>query len=459
MNQNINPITGRPIKIVWFGDMVVLSGFGRIGNEISKRLKQRGYDVQGIGISYSGWPHEYPFWIWPLAGQDLWSGLTNIVNQTQPDLLISCQDFPYHKTIWDACRIDFSKVKWIWITPIDGTPIMSQWVDLCKWADGNMTISKFGVEAFKQAGQRVSLCHPGVDVNEFYPADKAERDALRAKVGYAPDDFIVGVVAMNQGRKAIPPMVQAFFEFAKDKPNAKLYLDMDKVSPAGWDIPELLLQLGVPKEQHSRVRFKDDLFTASPDMLPLRNRYVLLDAHMVISHREGFGLPLLESMACKIPTIAMDWCSGTEIVGDGRGYLVPRIDYMENGTWGGARDAFPDLKALQNALELIYCYPDVAAGVAATGYEWARRQTWDVATDAVEAEIHRAFVQQRSQSHEPSRTADTASAYSDTRAPAFDERDHSKLQQPAGTREVPQEPVQNELAVRPAEPIGDSSSG
>ena len=48
MNQNINPITGKPIKIVWFGDLVVLTGFGRIGNEITKRLKQRGYDFFGI---------------------------------------------------------------------------------------------------------------------------------------------------------------------------------------------------------------------------------------------------------------------------------------------------------------------------------------------------------------------------------------------------------------------------
>jgi glycosyltransferase involved in cell wall biosynthesis len=459
MNLNINPTTGKPIKILWFGDMVVLSGFGRIGNEITKRLKQRGYEVQGAGISYSGWPHEFPFWVWPLANQDLWNGLVTIVSAQQPDVLISCQDFPYHRTIWEACRIDFSKVKWMWITPIDGTPIDSHWVDLCKWADAKMTISRFGVEAFRQAGHKVSLLHPGIDVNEFYPADEAERAALRVKAGYKADDFIVGVVAMNQGRKAIPPMIQAFFEFAKDKPNAKLYLDMDKTSSAGWDIAELLSQMGIPEPERVRVRYREDVFAASPEMLPLRNRYVLLDAHMVISHREGFGLPLLESMGCKVPTIALDWCSGTEIVGEGRGYLVKRNEYMEYGTWGGARDAFPDMKSLQNALESIYCYPDAAAGIAAAGYEWARRQTWDAAADAVEAEIHKAFTHERKESHEPSRTADTASAYSDNRAPANDERYHPVIQQSAAVNQVPEVVVPNELAVRPAEPPGDTGTG
>jgi glycosyltransferase involved in cell wall biosynthesis len=415
--------------------------------------------VQGAGIQYSGWPHDFTFHVWPLANQDLWNGLTAIVNSTQPDMLIVTQDFPYAKTVWDACRIDFSKVKWAFITPIDGTPIDSRWLDLCQWADGAMTISRFGVEAFRQGGYKAGLCHPGIDPNEFYPADKAERDALRGKVGYTPDDFIVGVMAMNQGRKAIPPMIQAFFEFAKDKPNVRLYLDMDKASPAGWDIPELLKQMGVPAEQHGRVKYREDMFKASPEMLPLRNRYALLDAHMVISHREGFGLPLLESMACQVPTIALDWCSGTEICGDGRGYLVKRLDYMEYCTWGGARDAFPDLKSLQNALETIYAYPEAAAGIAATGYEWAHRQTWDAATDAVEAMIHNAFAHERKQSHEPVRDATNATAYSDNRAPAFDERGHSIVQQSARAGEVPQVTVPDGVELRQGSTPGDSGTG
>ncbi|HEY4724218.1 MAG TPA: glycosyltransferase family 4 protein [Anaerolineae bacterium] len=403
--KHINNQTGKPYRILWFGDMVILSGFGRIGNEVLRRLKGRGYEVQAAGIGYSGWPHDLPFHVWPLANTDLWNPITSIVAQTQPDILISCQDFPYHTMLYNGCRIDFSRLKWLWITPIDGTPVHPDWLRAADYADAGMVISRFGVEAMRQAGKHVDLCHPGANAGEFYPAAQDERARLREVAGFAPDDFIVGVVCMNQGRKAIPPMLEAFHEFARDKPNTQLILDMDKASPAGWDLPNLLVQLGWTDEQKKRIRYREDLFKA-PDMLPLRNRYVLMDAHMVISHREGFGLPLLESMACRIPTITLDYCSGTEIIGENRGWLIPRLDYMQHGTWGGARDAFPDVPALIAALEDIYRNPIEAAARAERGYQWAQAQTWDVTTDQIEAVIQR--IVKEIKSHAEPRHANTS---------------------------------------------------
>src|SRR3990167_597554 len=324
--KNINPITGQPWKILLFGDLVALTGFGRIGNEVGRRLKQRGYDVQAAGIGYTGWPlkaSEFPYHVWPVVA-DLWGALAGIVQQNQAGLLLSYQDFPYHKTIWEACKIDFSRIRWVFITPIDGTPIHPDWVKLCQFPDGVMHISRFGIEAMRQAGHKSALCHPGVDNGEFYPAEAEEKLALRKAAGYAGGEFIVCVVCMNQGRKAIPSMIEAFHEFAKDKPEARLLLDMDQAAPAGWDIPAMLKQMGWTDEEQKRVKYRPDLFRDADGkqndaMLPLRNRYALMDAHMVISHREGFGLPLLESMACRVPTLALDWCSGPEIVGEGRG--------------------------------------------------------------------------------------------------------------------------------------------
>ena len=399
----------RPYKVLWFGDLVAPSGFGRIGIEVGKRLSQRGYQVQGAAINYTGWPHSLPLqWVWPLGERDIFGGLVNVVNQFQPDLIISCQDFPYHQTIWNACKIDFSRVKWVWITPIDGVPVHPDWLQLVDFADGCMVISRFGVEAVRQAGKRVNLCHPGVDTTEFYPAETEEKNKFRAMMGYSPEDFIIGSMCMNQGRKAISKMVEGFFDFAVDKSNARLYLDMDKVSPAGWDIPALLKQMKLSEDDQKRVKYREDAFKASeevmkatPDLpptmtlLPLRNRYVMLDLHIVLSHREGFGLPLLESQACHIPAMALDWCSGTEICGDGKGYLIPKIDYMEYGTWGGAKDAFPNMTQVGTALGRAYYDSIDRAAISQRGYEWAITNTWDKATDAVEEVIQIALNRSR----------------------------------------------------------------
>ena len=446
MSQNINKATGQPWRILWFGDLVAPSGFGRIGNEVGKRLVRRGYQLQGAAINYTGWPHDLGFHVWPLQ-PDIWGGLVNVVNQVKPDILIGCQDFPYHHMIWHGCRLDFSRLRWVWITPIDGTPVHPDWAVLTNWADGAMVISRFGVEAMRQAGYRVNLCHPGVDTTEFYPAEPDERAALRQAAGYEANDYIVGVVCMNQGRKAISKMVEAFYEFACDKPEARLLLDMDRASPAGWDVPGLLKQLGWTEAEQARVKFREDLF-AGPNgqpnepLLPLRNRYALMDAHMVISHREGFGLPLVESMACRLPTLALDWCSGTEIVGEGRGMLVRRLEYMEHGCWGGARDAFPDMPDLIAKLTALYDDRALAAHLAAAGYEWAKRQTWDVTTDQVETTIQAALTRPRAErSHEPTFSPAPTAGLSDTAGPArgADERPptepirhHPKLQSAAG---------------------------
>ena len=464
MKRSLNSKTGQPWRVLWFGDLVTPSGFGRIGNAVMLRLARRGYIVEGASISYTGWPldrNEFPYHVWPLGGQDLFGGLVVIANQFKPDLIISCQDFPYHHQIWHACKIDFSRIKWVWIAPIDGTPIHPEWAKLADYADGGMVISHFGIEAMRQAGKRVALCHPGVEFSEFFPATPEEKIELRKKAGYTDSDFIIGIVCMNQGRKAISQMIAAFYEFARDKPRARIYLDMDKASPAGWDIPALLSQMQWMDDEKKRVVYREDLFKRDFDAFsPLRNRYALMDLHMVISHREGFGLPHLEAMACRVPTMALDWCSGTEICSEGRGFLIPCIDYMEHGCWGGALEAFPDVVALIAQMELSYSCPDETRAIAQRGYEWAIKQTWDVTTDQVEDLIQIALARERTVPPDVSRppVSSPAPGLSDTYGPASDGRDPG-LQPPERTNHRDGEPIQDGAEAGAVGTIGDHRPG
>ena len=249
-------------------------------------------------------------------------------------------------------------------------------------ADATMVISRFGVEGMRLADKQVDLLHPGADANVFYPAEDGEVAAIRQKLGLTEDNFVVGMFAMNQGRKAISATVDIFAEFSRGKPEARLYLDMDKASSSGWDIPRLVEQIGLDP---AKVLFKEQAVAAGIE--GIRERMLLMDVHSVVSHREGFGLPLLESMACKIATMALDWCSGSEIVGDGKGMLIRRSNYMEYGTWGHARDAFPDMDDWLAKLNVLYNQPDQRAAITAKGYEWAIQQTWDVAADQFETTL------------------------------------------------------------------------
>ena len=384
------------MRILIFSDLPIPSGFGRISTYIARYLHYRGHDIRGAGLYYNGDPHPHPFHIFPLAGQDIWSRLTQIINTGvgdgwTPELVIASQDFPYLVSLLRDCPIDWSDKRFIGITPIDGTPVYKEWEAVARIADRIMVISRFGVEAMRQQGVQVDLCHPGVDTTEFWPATAEEKAALRAKAGIPADYWLYGHFSMNQGRKAIPDTLRGFWEFAKDKPKAALYLDMDETSPAGWNIGFLAQSMGIPTE---RILLKKQIQGALPS---LRERYAILDAHGVLAYREGFGLPLLESMAMRLPTFAQDWCSGTEVVGDGKGYLVRirRDSYGDPiqtpGTWGNANDALPDTRHFAELLNDCYSRPTEAAAVAERGYQWAIQQTWETTGKQVEDAIVRIY--------------------------------------------------------------------
>lgn len=436
---------GQPIKVLWMGDLVNPTGFGRIGNEITIRLAQRGWQMCGVSIPWDGWPPSpLPYYVRPTGGQDIWNRLVHTASWYQPDVVVVCQDLPYAQTAFYGCKIDWSKTKFVIVTPIDGTPIHRDWLKTVDMADATFIISQFGVEMMRKSGQAAHLLHPGVNTNEFYPAESPDEvTALRQMADIDPEAFVIGSFMMNQGRKAVTATLDAFKEFALDKPDAILYLDMERRSPAGWDLPAVIEQVdpaGAVLRIDDTVRFRDKIQEAG--VAGLRERFLLCDLTSQVSHREGFGLPNMEGQACKVPPTVLDWCSGPEIAGGERGVLVRRIDYMEMGTWGGARDAFPDMKNWIGQWCNLYKNRDRLARLATAGYEWAIQNTWDKAADQLETVLKRitADLRIKERTHEPTEpdaVVIPAPGHSDTYGPGHGQPDRPGIQQPPGGVSMP----------------------
>jgi len=372
------------VRVLLVSDSAVPTGFGRIIDEIGIRLVKRGQQVLATSYYYDGLlPPQFdgtplPYHVAVLAGKpDQVGEIAKVIAAFQPEVVVSCQDFPYAVQLFLHPGIDWSRIARVMITPVDGTPIESGWLDLMPHLDGAMTISEFGVKAFADAGYRVGLCRPGINSDKFFRVTPEQRRETRAKLGLTDQHFVLGTMAQNQGRKAISIMLEAFMAWAKDKPHARYLLDMDEVSPAGWHIPNIVRANGWDA---TKLIFRNDAVRAG--ITDLRDRYNALDAHVVLAHREGYGLPLVEAMACGVVSMAMDYCSGTEIVGDGRGCLIKPIDYSVIGTWGGARDLFPDKTDYIRQLQWLHDNPAERAAMAERGMTWAREQTWDKAADA-----------------------------------------------------------------------------
>jgi glycosyltransferase involved in cell wall biosynthesis len=117
-------------------------------------------------------------------------------------------------------------------------------------------------------------------------------------------------------------------------------------------------------------------YTSLPPQNQLKDIYSACDAWLFTSRREGFGLPILEAMACRTPVIATPAGAAPELVGAGGGLLVKpddpedmaqailRIMSLSNEQW----------KALSNAAHVV-----------------AARYTWDDATSLFESALRKAI--------------------------------------------------------------------
>jgi glycosyltransferase involved in cell wall biosynthesis len=72
----------------------------------------------------------------------------------------------------------------------------------------------------------------GTNFNHFFPMDKA---ACRKELGVPDDVFIVFNGNRNQPRKRIDLTIKAFIDFAQDKDDARLWLNMGS-KDMGWEV-------------------------------------------------------------------------------------------------------------------------------------------------------------------------------------------------------------------------------
>jgi glycosyltransferase involved in cell wall biosynthesis len=156
-----------------------------------------------------------------------------------------------------------------------------------------------------------SVC--GVDTERFRP-DATARLRVRTRLGI--DDS--AVVALYLGRlnceKGLPELGEAFAVAARLVPD--LYLLV--VGPDEQEMAKRIRNsLG---DVASRARFID--FTSEPEAYMAAS-----DIFVLPSHREGFGMSVIEAASCEIPTIGTRIYGLSDALIDGRsGLLVPVND-------------------------------------------------------------------------------------------------------------------------------------
>ena len=339
------------LRILWHSNSPFLtSGYAQQTSLFTQRInEQTDHEIVAISAPYSGtgtfleW-NNIPILpaVRDVAGCDV---LPQHYEYFKADILISlCDPFGLLK-----CASALSATNWFPWFPVDCNPLGEG--DVTVLREGKCTtpiaMSRFGEMVLQNEGAEPLYIPHGVDTSVFAPGDSTlYRETVPA---LDPDTFVIGIVAMNRGRrKAFDQQLLAFSRFHARHPDTHLAIHSAPIAPGGTSIPGIAARLGISGAVSYPDAYMYDTNQVTNEQLAIW--YNGLDVLSLCSYAEGFGLPLIEAQACGIPVITTDASATSELCG--AGWLVSGSPDWEDGH--GAWWVRPDATDIEQAYESAY---------------------------------------------------------------------------------------------------------
>jgi glycosyltransferase involved in cell wall biosynthesis len=316
------------------------------------------------------------------GSQPFITGIANHMALFRPDFFIPICD-PFLLTKDGIDKINMGNCKMIPYVMMDGIGVPDTSEQVLNKSEKIITAAIHSLEQYKAEGYETYLMHHGVDFNMFKPADKRQQELLKIKRGYSPRDKIFLMVGRNSLRKNPQALIEAIAIFNKNNPDntAKFYIHTTEQTKEGWD-----LHLAVKRMERdhnvsmSNLKFSEDhqLGQGITDG-DIVNLYQMSDFLVSSANGEGFGLPIIEAIACKKVVIHPNNSVAPELIGD-RGLLCETEGTLYAGY--GVKQPIVKVSSLAEKIEEAYKmkssdYKDLAE----KGYQWVKENCdWDKIT-------------------------------------------------------------------------------
>lgn len=190
--------------------------------------------------------------------------------------------------------------------------------------DRILAYSKFGRDTIRRTVEPFMDWEPdyiphGIHQDTFYDHGK---EAGREVLGFGPEHKVVGCVMTNQARKDWGVWAQMARHLINMDPNYRFWVHIDLLERY-WSLNALVEDFGL--QDYVKV-------TQSVNDIRLAELYSACNVTVLPSLGEGFGYPIVESLACGVPVVHVDYAGGPELI-TGRGLVDPdsfRLDTLHN---------------------------------------------------------------------------------------------------------------------------------
>ena len=247
---------------------------------------------------------------------------------------------------------------------VDHTPCPPRVVSRLRHAHLPVAMSRFGQAELAAAGVEAAFIPHGVDRSVFCLGDRA---ATRAALGFDDDAFVVAMVQANKGypsRKCFQEQFEGFARFSARRPEARLYLhSWEGTEFSGPNLARLAQAAGIADKV---IALDPYLHLVGLPDAHMANIYRAADVTLNATGGEGFGVPIIESLACGTQVIVTDFSAMSELCPEQVGWRVaPHARFFT------AMDAFqvrPDPEGIAGALERAFAADRAVLAGACRGF-------------------------------------------------------------------------------------------